>query len=181
MDWAAAILITLAGIGAIGAIACVFAAFSAFDLAQRMRGDDNDEEATAMPAINFKKQFAPDVESGKKTRTIRRKGKRNPPEVNQHLRLYTGQRTTQCRLIGVGNVTGVQPIKIYPDRGEILLWMDNYWQVLDSPKAIMHFAQMDGFEDEAEFFEFFDQQADEKGIFEGHVIEWDLLSGGAKQ
>lgn len=51
-----------------------------------------------MPALNFKKQFAPMVESGSKRQTIRarRKDGRNP-QPGQTLYLYTGMRTTGCR------------------------------------------------------------------------------------
>lgn len=51
-----------------------------------------------MPVLNFKKQFAPMVESGLKRQTIRarRKDGRNP-QPGQTLYLYTGMRTTGCR------------------------------------------------------------------------------------
>ena len=54
-----------------------------------------------MPALNFQKQFADAVESGKKLQTIRayRKDKRDP-KPGDTLYLYTGMRTKQCRKLG---------------------------------------------------------------------------------
>lgn len=49
-----------------------------------------------MPSLNFKKQFAPDVESGKKRQTIRPKRK-HPVKVGDKLYLFTGLRTKVCR------------------------------------------------------------------------------------
>lgn len=51
--------------------------------------------------INFKQQFAEMVESGEKRQTIRRerKGHRQIGK-GDHLKLYTGLRTKQCRLLG---------------------------------------------------------------------------------
>lgn len=50
-----------------------------------------------MPAYNFRKQFAPLVESGQKRQTIRTIGKRRHARAGEPLQLYTGQRTKACR------------------------------------------------------------------------------------
>jgi len=66
-----------------------------------------------MPALNFKKQFAPDVESGKKHQTIRagRKDCRNP-QPGQTLYLYTGMRTKACRKLGEATCKSVDQVVI---------------------------------------------------------------------
>ncbi len=68
-----------------------------------------------MGAYNFRAQFAEDVESGRKTQTIRaeRKDGRRP-KVGDTLKLYTGMRTKACRLLAVGRCTAVVPITIEP-------------------------------------------------------------------
>lgn len=54
-----------------------------------------------MPALNFKKQFAPLVESGGKRQTIRARRKDGrDPRPGQTLYLYTGMRTQVCRKLG---------------------------------------------------------------------------------
>jgi len=72
-----------------------------------------------MPALNFKKQFAPDVESGKKRQTIRarRKDCRNP-QSSQTLYLYMGMRAKGCRKLGVATCKSVEPIVI-EENGDI--------------------------------------------------------------
>lgn len=57
-----------------------------------------------MPALNFKAQFAPLVESGAKRRTIRafRKDKRDPKQGDT-LYLYTGLRTKYAKPITISN------------------------------------------------------------------------------
>ena len=52
-----------------------------------------------MPAINFKPQFEDKILSGIKTLTIRKNLPRGLKSYNTPVRLYTGQRTKQCRLI----------------------------------------------------------------------------------
>lgn len=66
-----------------------------------------------MPAFNFKKQFASDVESWKKRQTIRAKRKdgRNP-HVGDKLYLYTGMRTKSCRKLGESICKEVHQITI---------------------------------------------------------------------
>ena len=66
-----------------------------------------------MPALNFKAEFAPLVESGEKRQTIRklRKDGRDP-KVGDALYLYTGMRTKKCRKLGIAPCESVQPIEI---------------------------------------------------------------------
>lgn len=50
-----------------------------------------------MIVYNFRDEYAGMVERGEKTSTIRAHAKRRPPNVGEHLRLYTGMRTKKCR------------------------------------------------------------------------------------
>lgn len=127
-----------------------------------------------MPAYNFKKQFAPDVESGKKRMTIRKKGKRKPPVVGEKIKLYTGMRTKSCRLLAEPVCVDVAEIKIRTKFDEVLIRIggDEYFCLFDSHKALTHIAQRDGFETKEQFFNYFAEIADEHGDFYGHMIEW---------
>lgn len=63
-----------------------------------------------MPAYNYQERFAPLVESGEKTHTIRPTDKGARPGMTAYH--YTGQRTKLCRKLGEGIITCVMPIKI---------------------------------------------------------------------
>lgn len=52
-----------------------------------------------MAAYNFQKQFVPAIESGDKTMTIRRIGKRHHAKPGGRVQLYYGMRTKVCRKI----------------------------------------------------------------------------------
>lgn len=129
-----------------------------------------------MVAYNFKSQFAGDVESGKKRCTIRRAGKRKPPVPGCRIQLYTGMRTKNCRALLNPICTKVTPIKIFPNFGEIHIQAASriHWLIFDSDKSLNQLARQDGFASFKEFFDFFETQADENGVFEGHLIEWDV-------
>lgn len=67
-----------------------------------------------MPAINFKHQFAPAVELGRKRQTIRadRKDNRPPCKLGDTLSLYTALRTKAARRLGKGTCTFLGRIQI---------------------------------------------------------------------
>lgn len=126
-----------------------------------------------MPAINFKKEFAEDVEWGHKRQTIRapRKDGRPHAKVGDRIRLYTGMRTKGCRLLGEATVTKIDT-----------LWMDAVGMKLngqhvqsalgsrDDPITDNEFAQADGFEGFTEMANWFSEV---HGLpFEGVVIYW---------
>ena len=125
---------------------------------------------------NFLKQFADDIESGKKTQTIRKVGKRNPPSAGDVIKLYTGMRTKNCRLLAEVVCTSVCEIKIKPEFGEVLLRHTDgiHFAVFDSQKSLEKFARLDGFKTIDDFFEFFSdpKNLDEHGHFNGHLIDW---------
>jgi hypothetical protein len=124
---------------------------------------------------NFKKQFAPDVESGKKRQTIRKEGKRRPPNVGEQLQLYTGMRTKVCRLLSREICKAVSEIIIMPRKKLVSFFSSSRKQFIvldtDCPELTL-LAEKDGFKSLDEFFEFFEKEVDESGIFEGHLIEW---------
>jgi len=100
-----------------------------------------------MPAYNFKKQFAPDVEAGKKLHTIRPKRKR-PTRPGERLKLYTGMRTKNCRLLVDTVCEDVQPLEIHSTHIKIkgrILTMDERRQL----------AINDGFDSLEKFYDFF--------------------------
>lgn len=65
-----------------------------------------------MVAINFHKQFAPDILSGRKTQTIRQSSR---CKAGDELQLYTGQRTKDCQLIGTARCAICESITIADD------------------------------------------------------------------
>lgn len=124
-----------------------------------------------MPAYNFLKCYAADVESGKKRCTIRRKGKRKPPVKGDEIKLFTGQRTKFCRLLGKGICTAVTPVIITNINGqpEFFTGVANEW--IEAPAdEVEKLALADGFESAEKFFAFFLSDTSE---FIGHLIEWE--------
>jgi hypothetical protein len=130
-----------------------------------------------MVAYNFIKEFADDVESGKKLCTIRKVGKRRHARVGEQIQLYTGMQTNACRLLGLGLCDNVTPIHILPSWGEIHLQAPTkiHWLVFDSDESLNKLAQRDGFPSLKEFFDYFEPQVDDKGVFEGLLIGWEPL------
>lgn len=118
-----------------------------------------------MPALNFKKQFAPKVESGEKKTTIRAKRKdgRNP-RPGQTLYLYTGMRSKGCRKLKEAVCANVSEIVIDPHRGINLRgdWLD-YSQTMSIVRG-------DGFELWTDFLAFF--RKEHELPFWGLLIEW---------
>ena len=121
-----------------------------------------------MPAFNFKPQFAPLVESGKKTQTIRRTKRGN---VGDTAYLKIGQRTKKCRALGEGILTEVSEISI--DESEVGINGVYYFSktVIDRP-FLDKFARADGFSDFLEMKTWFDNQY---GLpFSGWLHVWKL-------
>ena len=113
-----------------------------------------------MPALNFKKEFADLVESGKKTQTIRRPWKR-PIYTGDKLYLYTGMRTKSCRKLGEGVCKSVKQITISSDG-----WVNV--DHIEFPAS--RIAYKDGFNSVEDFIGFFLKRY---GLpFRGILIEW---------
>ena len=124
-----------------------------------------------MPAYNFKKQFAPLVESGEKRQTIRQPRKRKTVKGDK-LYLYTGMRTKNCRKLAETTCKNVFGIEI-KSKTEIVVT----GQHLAYPGSVslgyddmLDLAMADGFETISEFTAFFENQY---GLpFAGEVIQW---------
>lgn len=116
-----------------------------------------------MVAINFKKQFAPDVESGIKKQTIRAKARCKPGDV---LQLYTGQRTKQCRKLKEVECKNV--VRIIIAENAVILAKK---LIIDSEKGLKAIANDDGFKSWDDMKNFFSET---HGLpFLGHLIKWD--------
>ena len=115
-----------------------------------------------MVAYNFQSQFAPLVESGAKTQTIRAVGNRRHAVAGNTLQLYTGMRTKSCRLLLRAPCLSVQKIEITLGGA---VYLDGDWL---HPCHRYPLAVADGFKNEDEFYEFFLKKA----AFEGVLIKW---------
>lgn len=119
-----------------------------------------------MPSLNFKKQFAPDVESLVKRQTIRPK-RRKPIKPGDRLYLYTGQRTKYCRKLGEGYCLSVQDILFDQDKLTVSIYVDNYKLGLIEAFEL---AKADGFQSVPDFISFFQNNY---GLpFNGDLIKW---------
>ena len=115
-----------------------------------------------MPALNFKKEFAPKVESGEKRQTIRAI-KKTPFKTGDILYLYTGMRTRSCRKLGEAKALEVLPVEITTRSMRIngVLQLNH-----DSEKI----AKEDGFDS---FFDMMYWFFHTHGLpFEGQLIKW---------
>ena len=141
-----------------------------------------------MPALNFKTQFAPLVESGAKRRTIRafRKDGRDPKQ-GEPLYFYTGLRTKYARpitissnvdvvLMGV-NASGVmgymcqraRHVNIFNDSARFVIHQGGR-NLFDDVLNLDRFAQLDGFANWGEMRDWFSET---HGLpFNGLLTEW---------
>lgn len=123
-----------------------------------------------MPALNFKTQFAPLVESGAKRRTIRafRKDKRDP-KGGDPLYLYTGLRTKAARLLLKTQCTSARHVNIFSDSARYVKHSAER-NTFDDILNLDKFAQLDGFANWGEMRDWFDKT---HGLpFNGLLIEW---------
>lgn len=118
-----------------------------------------------MPAINFKKEFAPKVASGEKRQTIRSRRKNGNPAEGDKLYLYTGMRTKHCKKLGEATCLSVSEICITDDKD--VMFLDGELLTVEEERAM---ATADGFESVADFRGFFWEQY---GLpFYGLLIKW---------
>ena len=124
-----------------------------------------------MPAYDFKARFAPLVESGDKRQTLRKPRKR-PTRAGDVLKLYTGQRTKNCRLLRDAICTRVRPVLI-DWRVTTEVWKTPYIELDSRPMRyfdMLDLAQKDGFYQLDDMMKFFD---DTYGLpVELELIEW---------
>lgn len=126
-----------------------------------------------MPALNFKKQFAADVELGVKRQTVRarRKDGRAHAKVGDTIKLYTGMRHESCRLLAEATVTRLSRVRI--EETHIFLDGERLYASLASctgRQTTDDFAQADGFNNFKEMADWF--RATHGLPFEGTVIYW---------
>ena len=121
-----------------------------------------------MPAYNFHKRFAADVEAGRKRQTIRRKRKR-PTKPGDVLYLYTGQRTKQCRKLGEAVCESVVPILIMGLYNITLYPEDNERRRALGGPEIDRLALDDGFASASGLERFFWKELP----FKGEIVRWE--------
>lgn len=124
-----------------------------------------------MVAYNFEERFAPLIESGQKTQTIRQKKRAN---VGDTLQFYTGQRTAKCRKIGEAICTAASYCAIRKD-GVTLGNTSKF------PSDLDEFARADGFQSFSEMLDWFHNRYGERE-FVGCVTSWrkGVLTEGAQ-
>ncbi len=116
-----------------------------------------------MTALNFSPQFAPLVESGVKTQTIRQW--RRLICQGDKLQLYTGQRTKNCRKLRDAICRDVTYVGLTA-RGVTLGDKSRF------PEDIDEFARLDGFDDYASMWAWFSDRY-KTTSFVGVIIRWD--------
>lgn len=123
-----------------------------------------------MPAYNCQRQFVKPILRGEKPHTIRR-GRKHPTKVGDELKLYIGMRTKACKLFAKARCTSIQPVVIYPWKGE--LWMVHpEHDILCPVEDLGALARADGFEDVGAFFDFFKRYKREC-LDDFEIIYWD--------
>jgi hypothetical protein len=123
-----------------------------------------------MPAYNFKGRFSELVANGAKPHTIRQRRAR-PTVAGDVLYLYTGMRTSQCRLLRTTVCTDVTSIEIGKNvMGEDHVLHDGRY--LDAAE-IVALAKADGFAGAEAFFGFFRTTYGPE-VFRGELISWEV-------
>lgn len=121
-----------------------------------------------MVAFNFQPEFVPDIESGKKTQTIRQKAKGRAGDLAQ---LYTGQRTKACR-----KIITPDPTLILVDYVAIRPGYLTFGNAAKHPRDIDECAAMDGFASYKEMVQWF-QDRYRVHSFVGFLHRWELPPG----
>ncbi len=125
-----------------------------------------------MVSLNFKKQFADDVRSGRKKQTIRAMRKRRF-KVGDKLHLYIGLRTKRCEKLvdsdpiclecsTINILSAFGPIHLKPSGSED-------WQYLSNAESEA-LAQADGFRSLVDLLIFFNDH--HQFPFVGQLIKW---------
>jgi hypothetical protein len=119
--------------------------------------------------FNFLRQFAPDVESGKKRQTIRAtRADGRVPRIGDKVKLYTGLRTGHTRLLLESTVEECFQVQITLTRPRGIVANG----VKLAPHEANAFAQRDGFPSSHEFYEYFKKSGCPEDFFEGFCIVW---------
>jgi hypothetical protein len=116
-----------------------------------------------MVAFNFSAQFVDDVESGRKTQTIRQSSR---AKAGDRIQLYTGQRTKACRKLGEAvciDSTYIGMTARGITLGDVSLF----------PRNDDQFAKADGFPDYATMWRWFSERYETES-FTGYITRWRL-------
>ena len=116
---------------------------------------------------NFKDRFAPAVEMGLKTSTIRLFAKTAPPVKGDRLKLYTGMRTKKCRKLREVICQDCCPIFITEDDIQLN-------GISRSPGEQNSLAFHDGFNNAAELRAFFRKTYGLPLPGKPHWVSWDV-------
>lgn len=123
--------------------------------------------------FNFKKEFAPRVESGEKRQTIRRTRKDNRrPRPDDIAKLYTGLRTRSVRLLRTERVVECMGVRMFYD-DKVIIIDGRKLEVSDAHE----FAVADGFESISQMIGWFKHQGEislsgDSSEFEGFCTRW---------
>lgn len=120
--------------------------------------------------LNFQKQFALPVWRGKKSQTIRAKGKRlHVPKVGEIAYCYTGLRTKSTQLLGQFTICSVEELHMEIGAGILACPLLDGAPV--SENEWFHLALADGFPNSEAMSRWF-MANHEPGAFNGWVIQW---------
>jgi len=114
-----------------------------------------------MPALNFHKRFAAEVEMGHKRQTVR-PARKWPIRADDRLVLYTGMRTKHCRRLNEAVCRSVEPVQISVNGAHVVPG-----EVRLSGRPL---GAADGFDSHLEFFDWFRMYYGYE--FCGEVIRW---------
>lgn len=147
-----------------------------------------------MVAYSFKQRFITPIELGlgilakgsveaePKTQTIRGEGKKRHARPGENVQLYYGQRTSQCRLLGVARCLAAPGIRIFIKKERIEIdaipHMDEDKRIITSVPALDGFARADGFGDWPDMKKFWQDEHEELvriGPFVGRLIKWEPI------
>lgn len=118
-----------------------------------------------MVAFNFQPEFVADIESGRKTQTIRQNAR---ARAGDYLQLYTGQRTKACRKIS--EAVCLDSTYIGMTARGITLGDKSIF-----PSDIDDFARADGFADYAAMWKWFSERYQTQS-FTGFITRWKLVA-----
>lgn len=121
-----------------------------------------------MVAYSFQRRFVGPIRSGAKAQTVRADRKRHARQ-GEALQLYTGMRTTNCKLIGRAICASVEPIRFDFDAQDVTIGANPPMTDLAQLDA---FSQADGFEDFRGLVEFWRDHHSGVQQWEGVLIRW---------
>ena len=121
-----------------------------------------------MVAYSFKDRFADPILADEKRQTIRKHRKRHA-RAGEVIKLYTGMRTRDCRLLARAICQSVERIKIDVDGGSVHFCR----QVETITGAELDaFARRDGFADWRDMQAFWRAEHPSVSVFDGVLITW---------